>query len=114
MLEGDALKDVRDILTSIGSRLEILVNLFPFDDHDGIRFLFEQQGNGIARQAVSTAVQSPYGLLWSGVDIRMSPANASADCVRMVGAPAFQPKRPSMIWPLCKSLTQLGLPEMPS
>ena len=70
MLEGDALKDIRDILTSVGSRLEILVNLFPFDDHDVIRFLFEQQRNGIARQAV--------GFIFQAVD-----PNAALDNGRM-------------------------------
>ncbi len=44
----------------------------------------------------SACVQSPACFGTSGVEMPMSPANASADCCRIDGVEAFQPKRPSV------------------
>ena len=44
----------------------------------------------------------------------MSPEKAEADCSRIVGCPAFQPKRPSIGAPVASESTRFGRPLMPS
>ena len=44
----------------------------------------------------------------------MSPENAEAACARIVGCPAFSPKRPSIGRPASSDRTRFGRPLMPS
>ena len=58
MLERDAFQDVCDIFTAIRSLLEVLINLFPFDDDDRIFFVVKELGDGITRQSVGLVFQA--------------------------------------------------------
>ena len=59
MFERDPLKNIRDVFAPVGSRLEVLVNLFPLDHRDRIGFFFKESGYRIAGHSVSFVFHGP-------------------------------------------------------